>query len=186
MAKVKWKQTIEKPDDVSAFPEYDAEGLPPLRPYRWRIVKVELVENASGDDMFKVHMTIDEPEGTEKSKYNNYFTTTNLNFTDKGKKFLMGWLQSIGVKWSDLIDDCITDDDGRPTTVKRIGPANFIKGVYCRASTKPDVYQGEKRVVVKFFIPQKPTEKPAEEAQAVTVPEDYDPETDGSLEEPPF
>lgn len=186
MAKVKWKQSIQAPDEVKAFAEYDAEGLPSLRPYRWAIVKVELVENASGDDMFKVHMKIDEPEGTEKAKYNNYFTTTNLNFTEKGKQFLMGWLQSIGAKWDDLIDDTATDDDGRPTTVKRIGPANFVKGVWARASTKYDTYQGEKRVVVKFFIPQKPSEKKADQPEAVTMTEDYDPETDGSLEEPPF
>lgn len=185
MAKVKWRKELSEPEPTKDFPVYEADGLPPVAPYWWRVNKMELITNKSGDDMFKVFCAIDEDESSSKSKYNHYFTVVNLNMTEEGKKFVMAFLQSVGEKWSSLMEDTVTDDEGRPTQVRRIGKANFTKGVRFRATTRRGSYQSEERLEIRWPLPLR--EKPKDEAEeAPAQVEDYDPETDGSLEPPPF
>jgi hypothetical protein len=169
MPKVKWGIGNEEPEDLQSFEQYEGD-TPPGGVYWWKVKKLTLEKNRNDDDMLKFLLIIDEPESSEKAKFNLYAMWVNFNVTEEGGPFIKRMLAAFGLKWSDFIETTVTEDEGRPTDILRIGDVKFAMQPRVKVATKRAKDRDNNTILkpTNWIVPKDgqngSSEKPKEEA----------------------
>lgn len=81
---------------TAGFTTYDGP-VPPKGLYHVRAKLWKLVENKSGNAMFKILLEINEPKGSDKAKYNGYAIWHNANLTEQGAPYINAMLDAFDI-----------------------------------------------------------------------------------------
>jgi hypothetical protein len=137
MPKVKWGIDNAEPEELEGFDVYDGPN-PPRGVYVGVITRLQVKENSNGDDMLN-GLFIIKTTDPDKKKYNGCAIWFNQNITEQGKPYVLQFLQSVGLTWSDFVSRTVTDTAERPAKITKIGRVKFNDGeeVECRALVRP-------------------------------------------------
>lgn len=177
MPKVKWSIDTAEPDELEEYGVYDGPELPRTGVFHGVIKRLSLKENSNGDDMLNGLFEVRESgEENDKDKYNGAGIWFNQNITDQGKPYVLQFLKSLGLTWKDFIKSTVTEDDGRPTRVMKIGKVKFNESNEPKVKVSIGMSKGtpdypSKTEIKQFLAPK---------------PEDWDDDGDDGDEDDPF
>lgn len=165
---------------VDAAKGFYAGDVPPRGLYRCRTKLFKLVENASGNQMFKIVFEIAEPKGSKKSKYNGYGIWHNANLTEKSAPFVNAMLDALEIPrkavWGGVVVTSKNDDE----KVLKIGTKSVLD-IEVMVNTKREQYKGDDKLTAVSFLP---ATEASEDADEDDDDEDEDsPEADGDDED---
>ena len=128
-------------DAAEGFNNY-AGPTPPKGAYICKTGLFRIVDNSSGDPMFKIIFEIAEPKGSKKAQYNGYAIWHNANITQQGAPYLNAMLDALGLPrkavWSGAAGGIVTSKEN-PEDVVKIGGTK-VRGIEVFVTTKRDNY----------------------------------------------
>lgn len=149
----------EAPEEMEGAGFYEG-SVPPKGIYVTKLKFLKLKENRHGQPMLNGILEINEPEGSEKSKYNGYGIWFNQNVTRQGAGYLNKFLDALCPKSVDrtkfrkmFYNQLIVDNSEDPPVVEKIGTVR-IDGKDHRVvvDTKRGSYQGDDKLEVRNYL----------------------------------
>jgi hypothetical protein len=154
-------------DAAQGFSDYDGP-VPPKGVYECRTKLWKIVENSSGDLMFKIIFEINEPKGSEKYRYNGYAIWHNASITEKSAPYLNAMLDAIGIPRAHIWREggrIVTDPKDDETVIKIGGKSPLGMAVKVNAKQKeyPKDSDQFSLNVVSFLATKKATGEDADD-----------------------
>lgn len=162
---------------VDAAKGFYAGDVPPRGLYRCRTKLFKIVENSSGNQMFKIVFEIAEPKGSKKSKYNGYGIWHNANLTEKSAPFVNAMLDALEIPrkavWGGVVITSKTDDE----KVLKIGSKSVLD-IEVLVNTKREQYKGDDKLTAVSFLPASAADEDDESDDEDEDEDEDSPETD--------
>lgn len=182
---VKWALGGDEPEDLQDFlSNEDIErkngGLPTKGTYKFAVRQIRKGAIKSGDNKDKprlsIMLTVAEPKGSPKAKWNGYMIWDGLNIIDgPNLSFVKRFMRALGLTWDDFLKRTKADDQD-PPHITQIGKVKFESGkdpvVRASISVKgPDDYNDGDHVEIGRYLP-------ADDDEPVESDEDADEDED--------
>lgn len=187
VVKAKWGIGSDKPEDIPDFLSNDeileknGDRYPRGR-FRVWVKEITVVKNSSDNDMMVIRCEVNETDKVKKS-YNGWFLITNQNITDQGKPYLLKFLKSIGVSWTDFMNNTRQTPETSVEAAKilSIGSVKFTGNakVYASVLLVKDVYKDQERSQIGRWIAKESGAADEEDIEE----EDVEEEEDGDVDE---